>query len=235
MIKMLTINNLSFRFDASFALFFNDVFLKLEQGKVHALRGKNGVGKSTLFRLLQGRVHADEQVSGAVQFHDTTYDLSKSTDRTNYGSLVKTVCQDVRQMIAPEYTVHENIQLAALSKHPGLYALPTVEFPGKLAEQLYTFYHTLAGKLSGGQRALLALGMIVQNNARILLLDEPTAALDPINAQLVMEYVQHLAHDLNLVVLFISHDEELITKYTTGSTIIITMHPDGKREITQQL
>ncbi len=229
----LIISNLSFSFTPDHP-FFTGVSFALEPGKVHALRGKNGVGKSTLFRLLQGVVHRDELVSGTAQVHGTVYTLSSATERAAYGGLVKTVVQDVRQMIAPEYTVQENIQLAALPKHPGLYGLPIVEFPGKLAEQLYTFYHTPAGNLSGGQRALLALGMIVQHNASVLLLDEPTAALDPINAQLVMEYVQQLARNLNLVVLFISHDEELITTYTTGTTIFITMHANGTREIIQQ-
>lgn len=234
MFNGLIIDSLSFRFDSSLPLFFNQVFLKLEQGKLHALKGKNGVGKSTLFRILQGTIHADEIIYGSAQLQQKTYDLHKAMDRNAYNVLVKTVCQDVRQMIAPEYTVQENIQLAALSKYPGLFGLPKVEFPGKLAEQLYTFYHTQAGKLSGGQRALLSLGMIVQKQARVLLLDEPTAALDPMNAQLVMEYVQQLARDLNLVVLFISHDEELITQYTTGSTIVITTKADGTREVRQQ-
>jgi energy-coupling factor transporter ATP-binding protein EcfA2 len=228
---MLKIQNLSFRFNADLPLFFNAINSEFQVGKVHALTGKNGAGKSTLFRLLQGIVYHDEQIAGRVYLNGSWYDLAIPSERSAYSEYVKTVCQDVRQMIAPEYTVYENMQLAALGRYPGLVSLPYVEVPGLLAEQLYPLYHTPAFRLSGGQRALLALGMIVQKGTQVLLLDEPTAALDPANAILVMQYINQLAVELSMVVLVITHDSELTNQYTTGTTLAISLSLDGQRTI----
>ena len=80
-------------------------------------------------------------------------------------------------------------------------------------------------QLSGGQRQILALMMKLQGNPGLLLLDEPTAALDEENAGLVFDFLKGLP----LTVLAVCHDEELVERYTTGNRLQMYIGKDNVR------
>ncbi len=75
---MLSLNNITFAFDPKMP-FFDQLSLQLELGKMHVISGKNGVGKSTLFRILQQNIQPTERLSGSIGIGETIFDLSSET------------------------------------------------------------------------------------------------------------------------------------------------------------
>src|SRR5256885_15678604 len=98
----LTLTNVSFKFSKHGSYFFKDICLMLMPGSHYFVCGKNGVGKSTFFRILQGRFESEELCTGM---------LSTSGN-------VSVVHQDVSTMLADKLTVQENLQCALLPTYP---------------------------------------------------------------------------------------------------------------------
>jgi ABC-type lipoprotein export system ATPase subunit len=94
--------------------------------------------------------------------------------------------------------------------------------------------HKKVDELSGGQKQILAILMALQKPTKLLLLDEPTAALDPKNAHMVMQCLQKLAQELDITVLIISHDKELVLAYAPGYYFEITQDDNDVRTIEVQ-
>src|SRR5581483_218231 len=93
---------------------------------------------------------------------------------------------------------------------------------------------TPAHLLSGGQRQILAIMMALQKPTRVLLLDEPTAALDNDNAQQVMAFLENITAELNLITLIICHDKELVVTYGHHSCYEL-VHHNGIRTFSPSL
>ena len=197
--------NLMFKFNHGQEPFFSDVSCDFKPGVVHVVRGRNGVGKSTLLRLLQGLVGPDEQVTGTVMLGNRVIDMAQRPELLT--RLVKKIVQKYDGMLADQLTGAENLSLAALGKHPGLCKLPPVTDTYGYAAQFSLDLSLPTGKLSGGQRQILAILMLLQQRPEVLLLDEPTAALDDANAKLVTVFLQRLVHEHGLVVIVITHDD----------------------------
>jgi len=228
--KKFSINNLSFKFAGSSHDFFRHVNLTFEPGFIHFIQGKNGVGKSTLFNILQGTIH-DHQLSGSFDFDDTHYLIKNNRISTGFTNQIKTVVQQVDEMIADQFTVGQNLQLAALQQRPNLGQLPNQQKLPPILQSVGLRSDTPVHQLSGGQRQILAILMALQKPTRILLLDEPTAALDPKNAHMVMQSLQKLATERDLIVLAITHEKEIVETYAQNKYIEITMQDGGVRDI----
>ena len=205
--------NLSFKFDAKDNYFFHNINLTFQSRTIYTLHGQNGAGKSTLFRLLHGSLYANEVLSGYGYEENNQFDLSTIKDRLYLKTLVNYVPQKPNLLLATNLTGFENLQLTHIKKIPTLGKLPNSFFHEKLINQFCIDLKKPIELLSGGQQQLLTILMALQNNPKLLLLDEPTAALDPKNTTIVLEFLDKLVEDTSLTIFMISHHEEIIKKY----------------------
>ncbi|HBY05777.1 MAG: ABC transporter ATP binding protein [candidate division TM6 bacterium GW2011_GWE2_42_60] len=210
-----SIDNLSFRFAAEQPLFFEALNFRVPASSLSFIRGRNGVGKSLLFRLISGVVNANEIIMGNISLKDSSYTLSAGLSLPlAYQTQVHVVNQKFDLMLADRFSFIENLKLAQMPRYPGL---RTPRIDPVIPEALYSLnidFNRPVHLLSGGQRQILATTMAIQKPTSVLLLDEPTAALDDQNAQAVMEFLQMLTHTTGLVTIVISHDRELIERFS---------------------
>ncbi len=204
LIRGLHITHMNFSFSAN-TPFFKDVSLHCLPGNLNFLQGKNGSGKSTFFNILQKHIPQSARLTG-------NFSVDGQEIRFPY---VTTVVQDVDSMLATQFSVKQNLQCANLPQYPGLHNLPEAKNL-TLLQEFNIDYHKKVDQLSGGQKQILAIVMTLQKSTKLLLLDEPTAALDPRNAHMVMQCLQKLAQELTITVLIISHDKELVLTYAPG-------------------
>ena len=211
------IKNLSFSFDSTHKEpFFSKISGEFKQNTLNFIRGKNGAGKSTLFRIMMGKIEPGEFIEGTVTIQNETFNLANAHERQKLGSIMRLAPQKFDQMLADQFTFTQNLQLAALPQYPRLKRFVESTVVPPLVERFGINYDVPVGMLSGGQRQILAILMALQKPASILLLDEPTAALDDKNSSMVMSFLSDLltAHT-DLTVLIICHDLELVAHYTT--------------------
>jgi putative tryptophan/tyrosine transport system ATP-binding protein len=170
--------------------------------------GANGSGKSTLLNTIAGNIFC-KKGSIIIDGEDVTnlpdYKRSKWIAR---------VFQNPLQGTAPNLTILENCRLAALRTQKKLLKIGLKKnFEHHIKEQLSTLdmglenkLNTLVGNLSGGQRQALTLIMSVLDNCKILLLDEPTAALDPKTANAIMQLTNRIVLQHKLTAIMVTHN-----------------------------
>lgn len=211
----MNVQQLSFKHHGEDADFFRNMSFDLAPGRIHALHGKNGVGKTVLLQLLSGIISSNVFLKGKI----------------NATGGVALVNQRFDQMIVEEFSFSENLQLANMPRFPNpFYTLkPPPPVDPHLLERFHIDRNLPVKQLSGGQRQILALMMTLQRKAQFLLLDEPTATLDEQNANMVFEFLRNIPHRTFLVV---CHDLELIYRYTNGSHLHLKLDKDGTRDLT---
>ena len=223
-------NHFSFDFDQQGSYFFDDISLNKVKHRLTFIVGKNGVGKSTFFRLLQGIVYPGERISGILNVNEHSYDLSIPADRDRLHKKSLILHQQFDAMLVPHFTGEENLRFAQFPQYPGLFQGAKHNNNLKANECLQIPLEKPVHLLSGGQRQLLALVMVTQRPLNILLLDEPTAALDTKNSEYVIQGIATLARENNITILCISHDNEIINRYA-DHVIEISETSNGKRII----
>ena len=164
---MLTVANLNQYYGGSHIL--RDVSFELPPGKVTALLGRNGVGKTTLLRTLMGLVPAK---SGKVSFDGRDLTGAPPYERARSG--IGYVPQG--REIFPRLTVEENLQMG-LATRPRRAALP--ERVHAMFPVLKQMLHRRGGDLSGGQQQQLAIARALAMQPKVLILDEPTEGIQP--------------------------------------------------------
>jgi ABC-2 type transport system ATP-binding protein len=168
------------------------VSIEVRPGKLTALVGPDGAGKTTLIRLLAGLMTADAgslRVLGA----DPAVDPQAIQDRISYMPQKFGLYEDL--------SVQENLDLYA-DMH-GVSARDRAERYPRLMEMtdLGRFTARLAGRLSGGMKQKLGLACTLVRQPQLLLLDEPTVGVDPLSRRELWEIVHHLVETQGLTVL----------------------------------
>jgi len=186
----------------------NDLSLSLNAGDFAVVIGSNGAGKSTMLGAIAGALPLD---SGKVVLHGQDVTRLPVHHRAAH---VGRVFQDPMLGTAPALSIEENLALAGRrGLRRGLRLALNAQNRQRFAEILAPFdlglesrMRTQAGKLSGGQRQVLALLMATVRKPKLLLLDEHTAALDPGTAQLVMQATARIVQEDQLTALMVTHN-----------------------------
>ncbi len=164
---MLTVLNLNQYYGGSHIL--RGLSFEVPQGKVTALLGRNGVGKTTLLKTLMGLVPAS---GGSVRFDGR--DLGKAPPYVRVRAGIGYVPQG--REIFPRLTVAENLEMGLASRPRGT-RLPARIF--ELFPVLKQMLRRRGGDLSGGQQQQLAIGRALAMGPKLLILDEPTEGIQP--------------------------------------------------------
>lgn len=199
--------------NATFAIptrtLLHPISLQFEEGKVYGLIGHNGSGKSTLIKLLAKQ---NALSGGRILFNQQA--LSRWSSR-DFAKQVAYLPQHLPQ--ATKLTARELIAMGRYAWN-GLLG-SNKQKDNEAIERALALTHTeqfaeqLVDTLSGGERSRIWLAMLLAQQSKFLLLDEPLAALDIAHQVEVMELVKKLAHELNLGVIIVIHDINLAARY----------------------
>lgn len=208
MIELRNITKIFNRGEVNEVAALDGVSLRIEEGEFVVLVGANGSGKTTLLNIISGAVLPSQ---GQVFLHGQDATRLPEHKRSRW---VARVFQDPLGGTAPELSILDNFRLAALrTQRKKLKIGVTPAFKASVREKIAGLglgledkLQQLMGALSGGQRQALTLLMSVMDHTDILLLDEPTAALDPRSAEVVMETAERLIRQHNLTTVFITHN-----------------------------
>jgi len=197
---MLCVSHLSAGYERKGENVLKDVSFSLPEGKIGVLLGPNGVGKSTLLRILSGLLKPSQ---GSVSFKDKDLLRWKSPDRYHAVSYLP---QNLR---FPPLTLEEVVLLGRLPCYGALpgredeeEARKALALAGLLSEK-----ERIATTLSGGQERMLGLARAVAGNPDFLLLDEPTANLDLAHKIQVLEFLRDFVREKKTVLVSL-HDLE---------------------------
>lgn len=211
---MLNVINLTKSFGKQIVL--KNINFNAQKAQLTILEGKNGAGKSTLFNILMGSIKLD---TGNIILNNTNITNMPQDQRALIMAILK---QDPKASSAPSLSVIENLVLFNLKNHNA--SLKTAIRP-LIKEHIIAHLDYLnisfaksylsepVGNLSGGQRQILAFAMATLIKPQLLLLDEPTAALDESSTYLLMDLIKKLIVLWDIPAIMISHDHDLNKSY----------------------
>ncbi len=188
-------------------LAIDKVSLKVNPGDFITIVGSNGAGKTTLFNLVSGSLFPS---SGVVSIHDK--DMTKIPEYRRAKHIGR-IFQDPTLGTAANMSLEDNMVICSKKGFKGIKMSLNTSKRKFFQEELKPLEMGLenrlkdnVGLLSGGQRQALTLLMTVLSRPDLLLLDEHTAALDPRNAQIVLDLTQQFIIDYNLTAMMITHN-----------------------------
>jgi urea transport system ATP-binding protein len=215
---LLYLDGVTVSFDGFKAL--DNLSLTIEAGEMRAIIGPNGAGKTTMMDVVTGKTRPD---SGDVMF-DGSYDLTR-LDEAEIAELgIGRKFQ--KPTVFESHTVEDNLELALKSDRRARVALWWQEGArerGRLDELLETIRLTavrgrLAGSLSHGQRQWLEIGMLLAQDPKLLLVDEPVAGMTDAETQQTAELLKQIHRDRTVIV--VEHDMAFVRELDVKVTCL---------------
>jgi ABC-2 type transport system ATP-binding protein len=205
---LLECRNVCVRYGAAVVL--DDVSTEVRSGEVHAFVGLNGAGKTTLMRLCLGMLEPDE---GTVLIEGRPPTTMPARYWTGIGHLVET------PFAYPELTVTENLRMAGRLAGLSTRNAHTAADRGIEELALTPWARTGARKLSLGNRQRLGLAAALISDPHLLILDEPTNALDPAGVILVRTLLQR-CRERGAAVMVSSHHLDEVARVADRITVV---------------
>jgi peptide/nickel transport system ATP-binding protein len=190
------------------------VSFNLYTGKILAVLGESGSGKSTIAKAITGLLPLSAHIKGgSIRYGDFLADLRTAEPfdwRKVRGTFFTMIFQDARLALNPLMTIENHFKEVLIFHH--LAAAEDVErVSSELLQKLnFTDIPAVLGaypfQLSGGmcQRVYIALSLCLQ--PKVLIADEPTSALDTVSQQELIDLIKHIQREFNMAILFITHD-----------------------------
>ncbi|AQS57994.1 energy-coupling factor transporter ATPase [Desulforamulus ferrireducens] len=217
MSKIIEVENLQLTYAPKTAMqrqALQNINLTVERGEFRAIIGPQGSGKSTLLQVLAG---LEEGVGRVVV---DGLDLSLKKNRNLLWQRVGIIFQQ------PERQLFEDNLYNDVAFGPKNMGLPAEEIERRVKKALQKvnlgeeYHHLSPFKLSGGQQRRAAIAGILAMEPKILLLDEPTAGLDPRGRQEIMDLFSHLCSNQGLTIILVTHDMEEVAQRADKVTVL---------------
>lgn len=198
---LIQVSGLSFRYPGAGRDAVRDVTFSMEKGEFAVLCGASGCGKSTLLRMIKRELSPLGERTGEIRYREQP--LESLSDRES-ASAIGFVMQKPEQQIVTDKVWHE---LAFGAENTGI---PAEKAARRIAETASWFgigqwYERDTAELSGGQKQLLNLASVLVMQPELVILDEPTAQLDPIAASEFITAVRRLNQELGITILMAEH------------------------------
>lgn len=188
----------------------DNISIALESGKLIALIGKNGIGKSTFLKTITGIIPA---LDGEVELNNKNINSYQPNDLAQELSLVLT-----ESLPPSNLTVYE---IVALGRQPYTNWLGTLteEDKTKIEEAISLtgisdFIHKKHYEVSDGQLQKVMIARALAQDTSLIILDEPTTHLDLVHKVTLLKLLQKLAHETNKTILYSTHDLDLAIQFT---------------------
>jgi len=215
---ILDIQQLTVSFDGFKAL--NGLTLHIEPGELRCVIGPNGAGKTTMMDVITGKTRPH---SGKVTFASKVNLLELSEPQIAQAGIGR---KFQKPTVFEQLTVRENLELALAGRKSFLSALlarMTLAQEDKLYDVLDTIglteqHNELGGILSHGQKQWLEIGMLLMQEPKLLLVDEPVAGMTPHESERTAELLQSLAGEHSVVV--VEHDMDFIRSIAKRVTVL---------------
>ncbi len=201
--KMIEAVNVSYIYQTKYqkTKALSEVSCSFERGKVYAITGKSGSGKSTFLSLLAG---LDVPTEGTLYIEgEDMRKMNRDAYRLNRASVIYQAFH-----LFPLLTVLENVMFPMELQH-----VPAKEAKARAQEYLRkvdlpeTLYKKRPSMISGGEQQRVAIARAIASGGEILLADEPTGNLDSQNEKVIVELLCKLAHEDNYAVIVVTHNE----------------------------
>lgn len=226
--KLLEIKNLNLFFGENQALY--DVSLSLEKGKVHALAGESGCGKTMTAMSVMRLIPKSAQIkSGEIIFNgENILYYSEKQMRELRGNKIALIPQEPMTSLNPLYTIGnqliESIRVhSKVSRNQALRkakeVLDMVRMPD-ISTKLNSYPH----ELSGGMKQRIIIAMALASKAELIIADEPTTALDVTIQKQIMDLLDEIKTNFGTTVLLISHDLALVSNYADKVSVMYSGH-----------
>lgn len=190
-----------------------DVDFELPAGAIASIIGPNGAGKTTFISMVSGHL---KPTTGRIEFQGRDVTRMSVEKRARLGISRKFQTPS----IFPNLTVWENVELAVLASH----RRPRETGPRVVQVLDLVRLAEVAGQravsLSHGQRQWLEIGLLLGNDASLLLLDEPTAGMTASETHATAELIRRLSRELGLSAVIIEHDIQFIRDLRAPVTVL---------------
>jgi len=201
--SILTLQNVSYKYEGSERTILKDVCMSFEPGKVYTIVGRSGAGKSTLLNLLAG---LDVVTAGRITYDDVNL---AETNRDRYRAQKAGIIFQGFNLLT-NATALDNILLSMhISNVKGVNkkkrALDLLKKMGIMPEKA----NRKILKLSGGEQQRIGIARALAHNPELIVADEPTGNLDEDMANKVLDIFAYLAHEEGKCVIIVTHSKEV--------------------------
>lgn len=204
MSKIVQFNNVSFRYQSDGPYVLKEISFSIEANKTTAIIGHNGSGKSTIAKLMNGLLAAEQgeiYIDGELLTEDTVWDIRRKIGMVFQNPDNQFVGTTVRDDVA------FGMENSGFDRELMIKRIDEALKAVNMTEYIETEPH----RLSGGQKQRVAIAGIIALQPKLIILDEATVMLDPIGRKEIMQTINQLRKQANLTLIMVTHDlEEII-------------------------
>ena len=214
----------------------SDINLTYESGIITSIIGPNGAGKSTFINMISGFLPPD---SGKVIFQGKDITQLPIHHRVRMG-----LCRSFQVVdVFPELTVFENVEIPVLAVQRKAWRMFTLVRRERDVHRevldilekvgLGEKFHLPASALSHGDQRILEVGIALAARPKLLFLDEPTAGMNPVERQMILQNIKRLSSEGETTFVIVEHDMDIV--FSLSDRVIVLHHGevicDGSPEV----